>query len=246
MNNIKATVKDYITIDNPEGFIITGQDNLTILKQLPDSCVDSLFIDPPYLTNKTWEKNGWSFEDKFDSMWDFLYFLGERLVEAKRIMRESIFQLDGDILYRDGKPETYQPLINKILDDYSSKAKRKKLEKGITIGSSIFVQIDYRTNSETKTYLMDPLFGEGALTLYDVNVLMNNKIGKTLHEPVSIPKVDITPGPSICMDFFAGSNSYAATAYKLGRRYISIELNKTEDLFKEQIEGVRFGELRTD
>ena len=248
MNNIKQLVSDKITYETDYGFIITGYDNLDILKQLPDGCVDSIYIDPPYLTNKTWEKNGWSFVDKFNDMWDFLYFLGERLVEAKRLMRTNHFQLVNNVLLKNGKPETYQPLMNKIKEDYSSKGKRLKLEKGIDIGSSIFVHIDYRTNNEIKTYLMDPLFGEGKTTLEwdEVQDIMYKKIGKRIHDPISIPSVDISDGPSICMDFFAGSHSYAVAAHKLGRRYISIELNKSEQLFIDQIKDVTFGEKRED
>lgn len=225
------------TYETELGFIITGRDNLEVLKEIPDNTIDQIYIDPPYLTNKTWEKNGWSFDDNFDSMWDYLFFLGERLVEAKRIMRTRTFQLVDDILYEDGKVCTYEPLKNKILCDYSGKGKRKLLLKGVEVGASIFVHIDYRTNSEIKTYLMDVLFGEGksTITLDDVNTLMYNKIGKKLHTPISVTPVTIEQGPSICMDFFGGSHSYAAACHKLGRRYISIEMNKTEQLFKDQI-----------
>jgi DNA modification methylase len=203
MNNIKATVKDYIKIDNPEGFIITGEDNLKILKLLPDNCIDNIYIDPPYNTGKKWSKNGWEFDDTFDSKWHFLLFLGERLVEAKRVMAE---------------------------------------------GASIFVHSDYRMNNEIKTYLMDPLFNEkeSALSWCDVIGIMSDKIDEVIYKPISVPPVVIGKGPSICMDFFAGSHSYAAAAHKLGRRYISIELNESEQLFLDQIDGFTFGQLRTD
>lgn len=247
MNNIITQIEPVIKTDH--GLIYTGVDNLDVLKQLPDNIVDSIYIDPPYLTNKTWKKNEWSFEDKFDNMWSFLFFLGERLVEAKRIMRTRHYQLVNNILLSDGKPETYQPMIDKVLEDNNSKNKRKVLEdKGIKIGASIFVHIDYRTNSEIKTYLMDPLFGEGksALTLDDVNIIMMSKIGKSLHTPISVPTVKIEDGPSICMDFFGGSHSYAVACHKLGRRYISIELNKSEQLFLDGIKDVGFGDMRKE
>jgi len=233
MNNIKEKVKEFITIDEEQGFIITGQDNLKMLKLLPDGCVDAIYIDPPYLTNKTWEKAGFSFEDKFDSMWDYLFFLGERLVEAKRLMRERIFTVRDGVLYVDGEINIYKPLEEYILKNHSTKTGQKKLEKGLKIGGSIFVHVDYRTNNEIKTYLMDPLFGEGrtTLTLDEVGMLMQSKIGKQLHTPVSVPAVEILSGPSICMDFFAGSLSYPKVAKKLGRRFIGIELNKTEALW---------------
>ena len=200
MNNIKQTVKEYITIDENEGFIVTGQDNLKILKLLPDNCIDNAYIDPPYNTGKKWSKNDWTFDDKFESKWHFIHFLGERLIEAKRVMNK---------------------------------------------GASIFVHVDYRMNSEIKTYLLDPLFSEkeSALTLEDVNNLMMNKIGHQFHEPISVPEVTITDGPSICLDFFSGSLSYPLACKKLGRRFIGVELNKTETLWPDD---VTFGQLRTD
>ena len=232
MKNIITDIKPVIKTEY--GLIYTGVDNLDLLKQLPDNIVDAIYIDPPYLTNKTWEKNGWSFEDKFDDMWSYLFFLGERLVEAKRVMRESVITWDGKDFYRDGQIIQYQPLIDKLTADWlSSKQKTKEVSKGKKLGASIFVHVDYRTNNEVKTYLMDPLFGEGkgALTLDDIQILMQNKIGKQLHTPVSVPTVTISDGPSVCMDFFGGSHSYAAACWKTGRRFISIEMNKSEELF---------------
>lgn len=249
MNNIKEVTPYDKAVDLDQGFIITGYDNLDVLKTLPDNCVDQIYIDPPYLTNKTWEKNGWSFEDSFLSMWDYLFFLGERLVEAKRVMRTSTFVWQDNKLYRDGKEETYQPIIDKITEDWvDKKSKRKQIEKGVKIGASIFVHVDYRTNNEIKTYLLDPLFGEGKTTLEweEVQAIMKIKIGKKCHTPVSIPAVDIPSGPSICMDFFGGSLSYPAAAYKQGRRFIGIEKNKSEQLFLDAIGGKEFGEERED
>ena len=248
MKNIRETIKTTPVAELKEGLIYTGIDNLELLKQVPDNTVDMIYIDPPYLTNKTWSKNGWEFEDKFTDMWDFLFFLGERLVEAKRIMRTRRYQLIDDVLYEDGKVCTYKPRRDKILEDYSSKSKRKQLEKGVDVGASIFVHIDYRTNSEIKTYLMDPLFGEGggALSWDDVQTLFETKLGRKVHKPVSIPAVEIEQGPDIVCDFFAGSHSTAAAAWKTGRRFISIELNNSSELFYKQIDGVEFGEMRKD
>ncbi len=246
MNNIKHHLLEVITTDLEEGFLVTGYDNLEILKCLPDNCVDCIYIDPPYLANKTWEKNGWSFEDKFDNIWVFLFFLAERLVEAKRITRTRHYKIIDDELYEDDEICKYAPRRDKILSDYSSKGKMKKLMEGIDVGASIFVHIDYRTNSEIKTYLMDPLFGDGALEWNEVQALFNIKLGKSVHTPVSIPEVIINQGPDIIMDFFAGSMSTCAAAYKHGRRFIGIEKNKTEQLFCDSIKGKEFGCDRKD
>lgn len=248
MTNIINSLQQFnpLVIED-KGLIITGYDNLQVLKNMPDGCVDNIYIDPPFLTNKTWEKNGWTFHDHFDNMWEYLYFLGERLVEAKRVMRESVITWDGTNFYRDGLVISYQPLINKLTTDWlSSKQKTKEVSKGKKLGASIFVHIDYRTNNEVKCFLMDPLFGEGkgALTWEQVQDIFQRELGKKIHTPMSVPKVDITDGPCICMDFFGGSHSYAAAAWKTGRRFISIELNKSEELFYKQIADTKFGEDR--
>lgn len=248
MKNIKIAIGTEPKVSIEQGLIYTGIDNLELLKQVPDNTVDLIYIDPPYLTNKTWSKNGWEFDDKFEDMWSFLFFLGERLIEAKRVMRTRHYQLVGDILYEDGDVCTYEGRRNKILDGYSGKGKRKKLLEGIDVGASIFVHIDYRTNSEVKTWLMDPLFGEGmsTITIDDLNNMMRTKIGKELHVPVSIPSVKIEQGPDIILDFFGGSLSSCAAAYRTGRRFIGIELNETEQLFLDQIDGMAFGCDRKD
>ena len=228
------------------GTIYTGADNLEVLKSLPDNSVDMIYQDTPYYTNKTWTKNGFTFEDSFESKWHFLFFIAERMVELKRIMRTRRYQLIDDVLYEDGEVCTYEPRRNKILEDYSGKGKKKKLEGGVDVGASIFTHIDYRTNSEIKSFIKDPLFGEtdDCISWDDVQNLFEIKVGERVHIPISVPAVKIEQGPDICLDPFAGSMSLCAAAYKLGRRFIGIDLNDTLELFYKQIEGIRFGEMR--
>lgn len=249
MKNIREVIKTKPAVELEQGLIYTGIDNLEVLKQIPDNTVDCIYGDILYFTNKVWEKNGWKFDDRFDSMWHFLFFNAERFVELKRIMRTRRYQLVDNILYEDGEVCSYEPRRDKILSDYSGKGKIKKLEKtGVDVGASIFTHLDYRSNSEVKTFIKDPLFGEGkgAMTWDMVQDIFERETGERVPEPISVPKVDITQGGDIVLDCWGGSHSTAATAWKLGRRFISIELNKSEQLFLDQIEGVKFSEMRTD
>lgn len=95
-------------------------DNLKVLKTLPDECIDLIYIDPPFNTGKTQkrtqirtvaaedgDRTGFQgkkyktiklatrgYADKFD---DFLAFIEDRIVQAQRILKKQgsfFFHLD--------------------------------------------------------------------------------------------------------------------------------------------------------
>lgn len=82
-------------------------DNLDILRTLPSECVDLIYIDPPFNTGRTQQRNrfhtedgtrvtesSWGYDDAFD---DFLGFLEPRLREAHRVLKPQgslFFHLD--------------------------------------------------------------------------------------------------------------------------------------------------------
>lgn len=245
MKEIKDFVKQKPTIDEEYGVIWTGIDNLEILKQLPDNIIDVSYADILYYTNNKWEKNGWEYSDIFESKWHWLHFHLERYVEIKRLLREYIITYDGNF-YLDGKLLTYKPKIDYFYDTYVKGRKNiKKIEKGIKIGSSVFTHCDYRTNSEVKSLLMDPLFDEenSMFPLDEVKEKIYKHTGLEVHTPKSIENNIINiDKPDIVLDTFAGSLSTLRTAKKLGRRFIGIERNNTEDLWVD----VEFGQDRED
>jgi 16S rRNA G966 N2-methylase RsmD len=57
MKNITNSIKEFkpVAVED-KGVIITGADNLDVLKTIPDNTVDMIYIDPPYLTNKVWKR----------------------------------------------------------------------------------------------------------------------------------------------------------------------------------------------
>ena len=68
--------------------IIFG-DNLTILKEFPSDSIDLVYLDPPFFTQTDWTKNGYKFEDKFESIEDYLNFLRIRLLELHRVLKPT-------------------------------------------------------------------------------------------------------------------------------------------------------------
>ena len=60
-------------------------DNLEIMKRIDDSSVDLIYFDPPYNTGRHF----YDFDDKFTSINDYIEFITKRVVECKRIMKDT-------------------------------------------------------------------------------------------------------------------------------------------------------------
>lgn len=70
-------------------------DNLEQLAKLPDECVDLIYIDPPFNSNRNYEvfwgetKETRSFEDRHESTQAYIEFMRPRCVELVRVLRET-------------------------------------------------------------------------------------------------------------------------------------------------------------
>lgn len=68
-------------------------DNLEQLKKLPDRCVDLVYIDPPFNSNRNYEvfwgetKEKRSFEDRHESTQAYIEFMRPRCVELARVLK---------------------------------------------------------------------------------------------------------------------------------------------------------------
>ncbi|WP_232218849.1 site-specific DNA-methyltransferase [Chloroflexus sp. Y-396-1] len=66
-----------------------------ILKKLDDTSVDLVYIDPPFFTQKTPSlttqdhTTEYSFEDRWDSLDDYLSFMREVLCQCKRVLKTT-------------------------------------------------------------------------------------------------------------------------------------------------------------
>jgi len=83
----------------PSSFIDTRViycgDNLEQLKKLPDTCVDLIYIDPPFNSNRNYEvfwgetKEKRSFEDRHASTQAYIDFMRPRCVELARVLKKT-------------------------------------------------------------------------------------------------------------------------------------------------------------
>src|SRR6266498_3897324 len=70
-------------------------DNLEQLAKLPDACVDLIYIDPPFNSNRNYEvfwgetKEKRSFEDRHASTQAYIDYMRPRCVELARVLKKT-------------------------------------------------------------------------------------------------------------------------------------------------------------
>jgi DNA modification methylase len=75
--------------------VIYCGDNLEQLRKLPDACVDLIYIDPPFNSNRNYEvfwgetKEKRSFEDRHESTQAYIEFMRPRCVELRRVLKPT-------------------------------------------------------------------------------------------------------------------------------------------------------------
>ena len=75
--------------------VIYCGDNLDQLRKLPDACVDLIYIDPPFNSNRNYEvfwgetKEKRSFEDRHESTQAYIEFMRPRCVELARVLKKN-------------------------------------------------------------------------------------------------------------------------------------------------------------
>jgi DNA modification methylase len=89
---VKTTGKPSALIDTR---VIYCGDNLEQLKKLPDACVDLIYIDPPFNSNRNYEvfwgetKEKRAFEDRHTSTQAYIEFMRPRCVEMARVLKKT-------------------------------------------------------------------------------------------------------------------------------------------------------------
>lgn len=91
-------------------------DSLVLLNKLEDESVDLVYLDPPFFTQRKHKLsskgavNHYEFDDKWDSLDDYLEFLRTRLFELKRVLRPT-----GSIFFHCDKSASHH--IRVLLDE---------------------------------------------------------------------------------------------------------------------------------
>jgi DNA modification methylase len=75
--------------------VIYCGDNLEQLRKLPDGCVDLIYIDPPFNSNRNYEvfwgetKEKRSFDDRHESTQAYIEFMRPRCIELGRVLKKT-------------------------------------------------------------------------------------------------------------------------------------------------------------
>lgn len=91
---LKVPARDLFTTSLDTQNIYCG-DNLDVLKRLPDGCVDLIYIDPPFNSNRNYEvfwgeaKEKRAFEDRHESTRAYIEFMRPRCVELGRVLKKT-------------------------------------------------------------------------------------------------------------------------------------------------------------
>lgn len=131
------------------------EDNLTILKTLPDNTFQMVYLDPPFSTGRDFS----DYVDKFKSLDEYGLFLYERFIEIKRILKK-----DGVILVH-GEPSSHHYVrlyldksfgVNNFCNEiiWKSGGNKKSSKKLARYHDNISVY------SKTKKYKYNPIYTE--------------------------------------------------------------------------------------
>jgi len=95
----KVDEKATVSVGKPSSLVDTRViycgDNLEQLKKLPDECVDLIYIDPPFNSNRNYEvfwgetKEKRAFDDRHASTQAYIDFMRPRCVELHRVLKKT-------------------------------------------------------------------------------------------------------------------------------------------------------------
>jgi DNA modification methylase len=117
--------------------VIYCGDNLDKLRNLPDGCVDLIYIDPPFNSNRNYEvfwgeaKEKRAFEDRHESTKAYIDFMRPRCVELARVLKKT-----GSFYYHcDWHASHYvKVMLDQILGENNFRSEiiwRRNLAKGL-------------------------------------------------------------------------------------------------------------------
>ncbi len=114
--------------------VIYCGDNLEQLAKLPDACVDLIYIDPPFNSNRNYEvfwgetKEKRAFEDRHESTRAYIDYMRPRCVQLARVLKKT-----GSFYYHcDWHASHYvKVMLDQIFGENILRWQRRAIEKGL-------------------------------------------------------------------------------------------------------------------
>ena len=238
-----------------ENKILIG-DNLDILKKMPECSVDLIYLDPPFFTQREFKTNVASFNDRWDGITAYCFFMQPRLVELHRVLKDT-----GSLFLHCDHRTNYRlrGILNKV---FGEKNFRNEIiwcyENGGASGKTYSHKHDtIYFFSKTKDYNFYPerikeirateslkrsLYKgarNGPLGLYrypldvfkipSIPYMSKERVGWPTQKPLALLE-KIIKGSSnegdLVLDPFCGSGTTCVASYRLKRKWIGIDLNE--------------------
>lgn len=223
---------------------------------MENECVDLIYLDPPYNTGKIWSGAAFEFDDKFESLSDYLEFLRVRLIECRRVLKQtgSIYlhcdwrtnhhirilmdEIFGTENFRNeivwhyagtGGPTTHYPRKHDVILFYSK-------EQGKNTFNPQRVE---RKGGGHSTWngkwgkLCDDVWSD-IRTAFHATERQGYPTQKPIQLLARIIQVSSNPGDTV-LDPFCGSGTTLVAAEILNRKWIGIDKNQVEEFINKRL-----------
>jgi site-specific DNA-methyltransferase (adenine-specific) len=217
-------------------------DCLDLLRGEDDASVDLVYLDPPFNTGKPQRGTAGEFADRFESMDVYLDFLGRRLTECHRVLRES-----GSILVHCDWRTSHR--VRCLLDDlFGPEMFVNHLVWSYGLGGSSprsFAKKhdDILFYAKTEDYHFDvprvPATSQrmrgmmkkatDVLDIPALNNLANERVGYPTQKPLALLSMLVkacSPNGGTVLDPFCGSGTTLVAAVESGREAIGFDISE--------------------
>ena len=226
----------------PINQIICG-DNIEVMQEWPDNCVDLVLTDPPYnVSTKDINKGNGTLKQNFGE-WDYDYDPLPHIEAWQRILSVNgqIYAFSGD-----GLIGTYHSKFNKLFDFF------KLLTIWRTNPCPQFRKRSYVQNSQyicwtrQGDYTFNFLSQNEMHTCFEYRFTENNiKSGHPNQKDINVVAkfIIVSSNPTdLILDPFCGSGTTCVAAKMLGRRYIGIDISEEYcQIARQRLEAVDTG-----
>lgn len=241
---------------------VVNSDALSFLKGEPSQSVDFIYIDPPYYC----QKNFGEFDDRWDSVHDYISSLKPQFEESKRVLKEHgniCVHVDwhGSHRVRVALEEVFgeDNFRNEIIWCYSSGGassrhfSRKHDSLFVYAKNSDKCRFNVMREPYPRDYGDRPGFHPDGRIMNDwwqigiLSTTAKERTGYPTQKPLQLLERLIksyTNEGDIVMDYYCGSGTTGVAAKGLGRGYILVDKNpKAIDIANERLHVVNLEEI---
>jgi site-specific DNA-methyltransferase (adenine-specific) len=228
------------TANTFENRIVRG-DCLDVLSDLPDSCIDLAYLDPPFNTGRSFSGARGSYEDRWDGLADYLRYLQPRIETVHRLLKPT-----GSILLHCDWRACHH--LRLLLDAvFGDSCFVNHLIWSYGLGGSSPRRFSRKHDDilfygRTQAYWFEPPMVEArsqrmrgmrkkatdVLDIPAINNMADERAGYPTQKPLELLEMLVCaccPPNGTVLDPFCGSGTTLVAASRHERRYLGIDIN---------------------